>query len=132
MEPIEPLIENQDDELDKILFLESEIQDVAIEQGIVIGKQRAFEQGFSIGKTKGFEVGIEIGYFQAYCTHYIKNQTRALLQLKELLQLTNEFKFENDANFDVEQYLKLCRIKFKVINSIIGQSTTRKVDDLSF
>ena len=131
--------DDDEDILDKCLFLESDFQAKGYEQGVPIGRERAFQQGFDLGKIKGLEIGREIGYFNAFCHYHISllesseigKQNKNLVLLMNLLKDTEEFDRENSEDFDVEGQLKKMRGRFKILNASLGTGT-RKVNDLSF
>ena len=120
-------------QMDEILFMEAEIQDSGIEQGIEIGRLKSRNEGYNIGYQKGLEIGKEVGFINQFCVYYLGriSDPKAVELLQELLQETLEFKFENNQEFDVHKYLARLKVKFKMLNSMIG-TNTRKLDDLSF
>ena len=131
--------DDDEDVLDKCLFLESDFQAKGYEQGIPIGIERAFQQGFALGRIKGLEIGREIGFFNAFCQYHISllekseigKKSKNLVMLKNLLKDTEGFDHENSEDFDVEGQLKTMKARFKILNASLGTGT-RKLNDLSF
>ena len=123
------------DDFDKVVFMESRLQQDGYNEGFKTGKMTGYDDGFRLGLENGREIGREIGFYIGFVEMWlslsqydqsIKKRTEKILyQLKDML---NGFPLSSPEDITMQDKLTDIRAKFKQVSSVLKLPTQTNTD----